>query len=113
MPAARGEETLMHEKFREALRGIAQAHGANLRLVACRTSEHFGMPDGKTIQVFLPDMHLLTTARRAQYRYGLNHEPMLESVLEGLIALKAHAADDESVVVFHIGDYLDLWRESL
>jgi UDP-2,3-diacylglucosamine pyrophosphatase LpxH len=103
----------MHERLREALLGVAQANGAGLRLVACYTNPHFGMPDGKTIQVFLPDMHLLSKARRALYPYGLNHEDMLADVLEALIALKAQAADDENVVVFHIGDYLDLWRESL
>jgi len=58
-------------------------------------------------------MHMLSKARRALYPYGLNHEDMLEGVLQALIDLKAQTADDENVVVFHIGDYLDLWRESL
>jgi UDP-2,3-diacylglucosamine pyrophosphatase LpxH len=103
----------MHERLREALLGVAQAHGANLRLVACCTNPQFGMSDDKTIQIFLPDMHLLSNARRALYPYGLNHEDMLAGVLQALITLKAQTADDENVVVFHIGDYLDLWRESL
>jgi UDP-2,3-diacylglucosamine pyrophosphatase LpxH len=103
----------MHERLREALLGVAQANGARLRLVACYSNPQFGMADDKTIQVFLPDMHLLSNQRRALYPYGLNHEDMLSAVLEALIALKAGAAPGERVVVFHIGDYLDLWRESL
>jgi UDP-2,3-diacylglucosamine pyrophosphatase LpxH len=102
----------MHEKLREALAEVARKHDANLRLVACHTNPQLGMPDDKTIQVFLPDMHLLSAARRRLYQYGMNHEPMLQSVLTALIDLKTNAAEDETVVVFHIGDYLDLWRES-
>jgi UDP-2,3-diacylglucosamine pyrophosphatase LpxH len=103
----------MHERLRESLLGVAKANDARLRLVACYTNPQFGMSDDKMIQVFLPDMHMLTKARRAEYSYGLNHEDMLVSVLEALITLKTQTADDESVIVFHVGDYLDLWRESL
>jgi UDP-2,3-diacylglucosamine pyrophosphatase LpxH len=103
----------MHERLCEALLGVAQANGARLRLVACHTNPQLGMADGKTLHVFLPDMHLLSQTRRALYSYGTNHEDMLASVLQALLTLKAQAADDENVVVFHIGDYLDLWRESL
>src|SRR6516164_198187 len=103
----------MHERLRESLLSVAQAHDARLRMVACYTNPQFGMADDKTLQVFLPDMHLLSKARRELYPYGLNHEDMLVNVLEALFVLKAHTADDENVVVFHIGDYLDLWRESL
>src|SRR6185369_1566234 len=101
----------MHERFRELLLNVAADRGANLRLVACFTNPHFGMPDDKAIQIFLPDMHILSKARRAVYSYGLNHEAMLEDVLARLIQLKVAAADDERVIVFHVGDYFDLWRE--
>jgi UDP-2,3-diacylglucosamine pyrophosphatase LpxH len=103
----------MHERLREALLEIARNRDAKLRLVACYNNEQFGMPDDKAIQIFLPDMHLLSKARRTVYSYGLNHEGMLEDVLTALIQLKTQAAPDESIVIFHIGDYLDLWRESL
>ena len=87
----------MHERFRELLLDVAADRGAE----PCAWSPaspilNFGMPDDKAIQVFLPDMHILTKARRAVYSYGLNHEAMLEDVLARLIQLKVAAADDRA-----------------
>lgn len=98
----------MHERLLERLLAVA-----NVRLVASYTNPEFGLPGDKKIQIFIPDLHLLSTARRARYTYGTNNEDVLVDVITELIELKAEAAADESVVVFHIGDYLDLWRESL
>jgi UDP-2,3-diacylglucosamine pyrophosphatase LpxH len=98
----------MHERLLESLLRIA-----DVRLVACYTNDQLGFASDKRIQVFIPDLHLLSAARRALYTYGTNCEEMLVDVVHALIELKTGASPDENVTVFHIGDYLDLWRESL
>lgn len=99
----------MHDQLLEALLSVA-----GVRLVASYTDGQLGFPGGDRLQVFIPDLHLLSAARRAKYAYGTNHEDLLIQVVARLIELKAEAgARGQSVVVFHIGDYLDLWRETL
>jgi UDP-2,3-diacylglucosamine pyrophosphatase LpxH len=102
----------MHDKLLQKLLAVANRHGAALRVLATLTNDAFALPDDKEIRVFIPDLHLLGNARRALYRYGTNHEPMLLDVVNALAGLRADAAADEFVGVFHIGDYLDLWRQS-
>jgi UDP-2,3-diacylglucosamine pyrophosphatase LpxH len=97
----------MHERLLECL-----ASRANVRLVASFRHDQLGFPGDTDLLVILPDMHVLSHARRAAFRYGLNQEELLVDVLGGITGLKTAAAEDESVEVIHIGDYLDLWRES-
>jgi UDP-2,3-diacylglucosamine pyrophosphatase LpxH len=99
----------MHDQLLAALLAVA-----NIRLVASYTDDQLGFPGDDSIQVFIPDLHLLSAARRALYDYGTNNEPTLIKAMAALRQLKNDAiAAGKSVVVFHIGDYLDLWRESL
>jgi UDP-2,3-diacylglucosamine pyrophosphatase LpxH len=99
----------MHDRLLEALLSVA-----NVRLVAAYTDDQLGFPGSDSIQVFIPDLHLLSAARRAHYAYGTNNESTLIQVVAQLGKLKADAMQrGQGVVVFHIGDYLDLWRETL
>src|SRR5450432_1341500 len=100
----------MHEKLLEKLLAVADRNRAVLRVLATLTNAAFALPDPNEIRVFIPDLHLLGNARRALYRYGTNHEPMLLDVVNALSDLRANAAANaaanEFVGVFHIGDYL-------
>jgi UDP-2,3-diacylglucosamine pyrophosphatase LpxH len=59
-------------------------------------------------------MHLSSKIVRARYQYGTNYaDDLLIQVLNALTALGAGRQDGETIEVYHIGDYLDLWRESL
>jgi UDP-2,3-diacylglucosamine pyrophosphatase LpxH len=99
----------MHDQLLEALLAVA-----NVRLVASYTDGQLGFPGNDAIQLFIPDLHLLSAARRARYPYGTNNEDTLIQVVKALIDLKAAAGPRaQSVEVIHIGDYLDLWRETL
>jgi UDP-2,3-diacylglucosamine pyrophosphatase LpxH len=99
----------MHDQLLAALLAVA-----DIRLVASYTDDQLGFPGDDSIQVFIPDLHLLSAARRALYDYGTNNEPTLIKATAALLQLKnAASAAGQRVVVFHIGDYLDLWRESL
>jgi UDP-2,3-diacylglucosamine pyrophosphatase LpxH len=99
----------MHDRLLKALLDIA-----NVRLVAAYTDGGLGF-DGDSIQVFLPDMHLLSDQRRKLYQYGTNYaETLLVDLVATLSQLRKDARQQGMEVnVFHIGDYLDLWRESL
>ncbi|HYW41817.1 MAG TPA: metallophosphoesterase [Bryobacteraceae bacterium] len=99
----------MHDQLLAALLSVA-----NVRLVASYTDSQLGFGGSDSIQVFIPDLHLLSAERRAHYAYGTNYEDTLVKVVSALVDLKNEAAQSgRRVVVFHIGDYLDLWRESL
>jgi UDP-2,3-diacylglucosamine pyrophosphatase LpxH len=97
----------VHDEFLEALLAIA-----NVRLLAAYTDEGLGF-DGNSMQVFIPDLHLVSDARRADFDYGTNYDKtLLVSVAGVLRNLKGAAtAAGQRFNVFHIGDYLDLWRE--
>jgi len=99
----------MHDRFLQTLLNIA-----DVRLVASYTDAGLGF-DANTIDVFLPDMHLLSDARRQLYQYGTNYaDTLLVDVVGALIQLRTDAGQEgKTVNVFHIGDYLDLWRECL
>jgi UDP-2,3-diacylglucosamine pyrophosphatase LpxH len=98
----------MHDRLLEALLKIA-----DVRVVAALRDPGLAFPSTKDLRVFIPDMHLSSAATRARYHYGFNGEPLLIAVLGALERLKTGREAGETVEVYHIGDYLDLWRESL
>jgi UDP-2,3-diacylglucosamine pyrophosphatase LpxH len=99
----------MHDQFLKALLDVA-----GVRLVASYTDDGLGF-DGNAIQVFLPDMHLLSDERREHYQYGTNYaKTLLVDVVTAISKFNVTAKQEGMAVdVFHIGDYLDLWRETL
>ena len=99
----------MHDRLLKILLDIA-----DVRLVASYTDDGLGLP-ADSIQVFLPDLHLLSAERRELYRYGTNYaDTLLIDLTEALLRLRRDArADGRRVNVFQIGDYLDLWRQTL
>jgi UDP-2,3-diacylglucosamine pyrophosphatase LpxH len=63
------------------------------------------------VRVFIPDLHLLTRRDEARYQYGFNSKAQLIGVLRGLKAFRRGLADGESLAVYQLGDYIDLWRQ--
>ncbi len=98
----------MHDRLLEALLKIA-----DVRLVASLQADELHFPSARDLRVFIPDLHLCSKARTAAFRYGLNREDLLLKLLRALAGLRAAAAPDETVEVYQLGDYLDLWRENL
>src|SRR2546423_1623040 len=99
----------MHDRLLESLLEVAQ-----VRLVASLRDPGLGFAPASGLRVFLPDMHLSSIAVRARYQYGNNREDLLIRVLRNLADLRENALNSGEIVeVYHIGDYLDLWRESL
>ena len=98
----------MHDRLLTALAKVAQ-----VSLVAALRDDRLGFPDTKDLRVFIPDLHLISAQRLATggFRFSTNYESLLGAVLGTLKNLKGAAAADERVVVTHLGDILDLWRE--
>ena len=86
---------------------------ADVQLVACLKDERLNFPQANELHVFIPDIHLITAARRVQggYQYGSNHLDLLETVVNALRGLKLDSAPAGEVVVYQIGDLFDLWRQ--
>ena len=97
----------LHADLLERLEAIA-----SVQLVARLKDDRLNFPQSGELHVFIPDLHLITEARRVEggYQYGTNHLPLLESVVNALRALKLASAPAE-VVVYQIGDMFDLWRQ--
>jgi UDP-2,3-diacylglucosamine pyrophosphatase LpxH len=81
---------------------------ADVSLVARLRDPRLGFPGEARLNVFLPDIHLVTPRR--QYRFGTNSPELLTAVVRGLRDFRAAAAGE--VVVYQLGDLLDLWRET-
>lgn len=72
--------------------------------------------------LFIPDLHLLTPDRQADYDYGFNYSEtdpgfkageLLARLLSGLCGLKSDwaARGDRELITIQLGDFFDLWRE--
>jgi UDP-2,3-diacylglucosamine pyrophosphatase LpxH len=99
----------MHDRLLNALLSVA-----NVRLVAALRDDRLGFPNDKDLRVFIPDIHLISEKRRKEgnFVYATNFTDLLTSVAGELINLKAGALDGETIVVYQLGDFLDLWREA-
>ena len=98
----------LHADLLGALQSIA-----SVQLVARLRDDRLSFPRAGELHVFIPDIHLITAARRAQagYPYGTNYPELLLAVVQSLRALKLAAAPAGEVVVYQIGDLFDLWRQ--
>jgi UDP-2,3-diacylglucosamine pyrophosphatase LpxH len=98
----------LHDDLLAALQAVS-----SVQLVARLRDERLSFPQSNELHVFIPDIHLVTAARRleAGYLYGTNYPELLLAVVRGLRALRTGAAPAGEVVVYQIGDLFDLWRQ--
>jgi UDP-2,3-diacylglucosamine pyrophosphatase LpxH len=98
----------LHSDLLRTLQSIA-----NVQLVARLQDARLNFPQAGELHVFIPDIHLITAARRAEagYLYGTNFPGLLETVVRSLADFKRGAAPAGEVVVYQIGDLFDLWRQ--
>ena len=98
----------LHGDLLGALQAIAR-----VQMVARLRDERLNIPAANELHVFIPDVHLITAARRAEagYLYGTNYPELLLAAIQSLRALKLAAAPAAEVVVYQIGDLFDLWRQ--
>jgi len=87
---------------------------AQVQLVAALRDERLGCPEPKDLRIFLSDVHLISARRQREggYRYGTNSPDLLTALAGALREFRLAAAEDETVAVYLLGDFLDLWREA-
>jgi UDP-2,3-diacylglucosamine pyrophosphatase LpxH len=93
----------LHDRLLSTLEEVA-----DVSLVAKLVDPRLNFPDENRLNVFIPDVHLVTKRRPFQFR--TNAIETLSDVLHGLRAMRV-AALPQKVVVYQIGDLFDLWRE--
>ncbi len=105
-----------HDEVAGAILRALRKHGGELRLLARLVDPVLGNPSDREVYFFVPDLHLVSLARRRRFAsYGFNHEDreVLADVLEELAVLRSDWRDEggHKLVTFQLGDFLDLWRE--
>jgi UDP-2,3-diacylglucosamine pyrophosphatase LpxH len=99
----------LHDRLLAAL--LDAPNISDVLLVARLDDPRIGHSDVQDVRVFVPDLHLLTRRDEARYRYGFNCKAQLIGVLRGLKALRQELAPGEKLIVYQLGDYIDLWRQ--
>lgn len=94
----------LHDDFLSALETVA-----DVWLIAKLRDPRLRFPDPTRLNVFLPDIHLVTPRRT--YEFGTNAPDLLLSVVRALRDFRAAAAPSQAVV-YQLGDLIDLWRET-
>jgi UDP-2,3-diacylglucosamine pyrophosphatase LpxH len=101
----------MHDRLFQALQGVPQLQ--EIKLVAGIRDGGLNFPNPGDLRIFIPDMHLSSAAIAKNYHYGFNCNDLFVGVVNALTALRLGRAAGETIEVYQIGDYLDLWREQL
>ena|ERR1035438_979849 len=101
---------MLHDDLLAALKAVPQLQA--IQLVAAIRDPALNFGDPNDLRVFIPDMHLSSAAIGADYNYGFNCNNLFVGVVQALTALRKGKTDAETIEVYQIGDYLDLWREA-
>lgn len=94
----------LHDRLLTALESVA-----DVWLVSKLRDPRLNFPDEDRLNVFIPDIHLVT--KRRPFVFRTNAVETLTAALGALKTLKAEVAP-QRLVVYQIGDLLDLWREA-
>jgi UDP-2,3-diacylglucosamine pyrophosphatase LpxH len=101
----------LHDRLLQALRAVPQLQ--EIKLVAGIRDDGLNFPNQSDLRIFIPDMHLSSAAIARDYHYGFNCNDLFVGVAGALTALRLGRAAGETIEIYQIGDYLDLWREAL
>jgi UDP-2,3-diacylglucosamine pyrophosphatase LpxH len=94
----------LHDQFLAKLESVA-----NVSLVSKLRDPRLNIPDEDRLNIFIPDLHLVSKTR--VFEFGTNAVDTLTAVVNALRTLRTEARPSQ-VVVYQIGDLLDLWRET-
>jgi len=111
-----------HEEIAAALLTVLQPLNGELRLLARLSNPLINNPSEKETHLFIPDLHLLTPDRHAEYAYGFNYSEsdpgftrseLLAALLASLCRLSStwDRQGDGELMTVQLGDFFDLWRQ--
>jgi UDP-2,3-diacylglucosamine pyrophosphatase LpxH len=76
-------------------------------------AEAVGNVDERYLHVFVPDLHLISAAKRPDYQYGFDWPEEFTALTTALLNTRATLqAEGHRMTVTQLGDFVDLWRES-
>jgi UDP-2,3-diacylglucosamine pyrophosphatase LpxH len=99
----------LHDRLLDALLNAQKV--SDVLLVARLEDARIAYDDTKEIRVFIPDLHLLTEKDNKRYRYGFNCKEQIIGILKALKSFRTGLANDESLTLYQLGDFVDLWRQ--
>jgi len=100
----------MHADLLGSLSNVAE-----VSLIAAFADDRLGFPEDNILRVFFPDAHLISKKRlrEGKFKFSTNYPDLLTAVLKEVKKFKVKSEKaDQTVFVYHIGDLLDLWRET-
>lgn len=99
----------LHDRLLQTL--LEAPRVTDVLLVARLEDARIGYGDTKEVRVFIPDCHLLTQKVERRYRYGFNCKEQMIGILKAFKSFRKGLANDESLTVYQLGDFVDLWRQ--
>jgi len=112
----------LHRSFLRHLLSLRDDCVQQVRLVSRLCDDAlFGDVPAERLFVFLPDLHLLSRAAEAQYRYGFHtlepgrfvqRQVLLDRLCEAILTFRQQLPAEHSLKTVQLGDFLDLWREN-
>lgn len=99
----------LHDRLLETFLNAPKV--SDVLLVARLADPRIRYDDTKEVRVFIPDLHLLTTKDDRRYPYGFNCKDRLIGILRALKAFRTGLGTGESLTVYQLGDFVDLWRQ--
>lgn len=103
------ENGSLHDRLLQALLEAPKVR--DVLLVARLEDARIAYDDTKEVRVFIPDFHLLTQKDERKYRYGFNCKEQMIGILKAFKSFRKGLADEESLTVYQLGDFVDLWRQ--
>lgn len=99
-----------HDIFLDHLKALLQ-----VQLVArFKGDEAVGNTNEKYLHVFVPDLHLLSEAARMNFNLKFDWSDEFTKVTTTLLNTRDHLKrENHRMTVTQLGDFVDLWRESL
>lgn len=94
------------------IRHLSTPKFVNVRLVARLVDDRFANPAPNRIQLFIPDLHLVSNAWLNHYSYHFNEAPTFYRMLFRLRdAANELRSNDCALRTTQLGDLFDLWRD--
>jgi UDP-2,3-diacylglucosamine pyrophosphatase LpxH len=103
----------MHKEFLDLLSQVA-----HVKLVAKMKNDKIGFPYPDDIRIFIPDFHMYSKCRQEEAKYTCytnyfkDKDDLLPQTVRAIARFKADFAD-KTVEIYQLGDFIDLWRETL
>jgi UDP-2,3-diacylglucosamine pyrophosphatase LpxH len=86
-----------------------------VKLIArLKDEQAIGNTNERYLHVFVPDLHLLSEDAQENYNLKFDWKDEFEKVTTALLKTRDHLwGENLSMKVYQLGDFIDLWRESL